>query len=354
MKRKILILFGGKSNEYEVSCLSAASILKAIDEDKYEVHKIGIDRGGSWFYTCAETEQIEDGSWIEEKNKPVSIQLTEDTGIYIRVNDKLTKLNIDCCFPIIHGAFGEDGRLQGMLDILNVKYVGCGTLSSAISMDKAMTKKFVEKLGDINQAKYKIIDENDFEENKDSCLNEIELFFDKCYPIFVKPANSGSSVGVTKVRAKSELMSALNLAFTIDCKVVVEEMVTGREIEIGILGNGMLKVSDGGEVISSNDIYDYEAKYISNASITKMARDLPEDTRENLKKQAALIYRTLGCRGLARVDFFVSDDGSIVFNEINTMPGFTKNSMYPRLLEDSGISYGMLIDKLIELGMEDK
>ena len=360
-KMNILILFGGKSTEHEVSCISAASVLRVINRDKYQINTIGITKTGQWLWTDASPDEIEKGSWIDrETNLNISVKFGEEVvliGSKIveseNSEDTATRIfTVDCIFPILHGQNGEDGTIQGMMEIMRIPYVGCGTMSSAVCMDKMMTKRIIENTGKILQTKYVEASRGEFMTNPMGVLNEIHEKLKDDYPLFVKPANGGSSVGITKVKNKDALFDAIRLAAEMDDMVIVEKGVVGREIEVGVLGNLKIKSTNPGEVISSNvEIYDYEAKYHSGESKTRMVDYISEEFKKEIREEAEFIYKELRCRGLARIDFFLTENNEVIFNEINTMPGFTKTSMYPKMWESMGLTYEKLIDMLIDLAL---
>ena len=339
-----MLIFGGVSSEHEVSRTSAASVLEHIDADKYEVIKVGITKEGRWMRTEAEPEAIADGSWERHE---------ANDDVYLLPGGGFAGLDVDVVFPLLHGRNGEDGRMQGFLAIAGIPFVGSDSTASAACMDKAITKAMIDQAEACEQALCCIVHKGCDEEEAAIVIGD---FFGGRFPLFVKPANAGSSVGITKVKSFRELPEALQVAFAEDNKAVVEETIVGRELEVAVLGNEDPQASCIGEVISANEFYDYKAKYDNIGSVTSIVTDLPESMEEEIRQAAVDIYQIMGCRGLARVDFFLEkgpsgtyDDGKLVFNEINTMPGFTKISMYPQLWEASGIGYGELIDKLIEL-----
>jgi len=346
-KKKVMLIFGGVSSEHEVSRTSAASVLSHINTEKYDIIKVGITKDGRWMQTEAEPFDIENGSWEEhESNKDV----------YLMPGAGFAGLDVDIVFPLLHGRNGEDGRMQGFLAIAGIPFVGSDSTASAACMDKAVTKAVIDQAEACDQAKCCVAHRGcDVEE----AASVIDQFFDSKYPLFVKPANAGSSVGISKVKQKEGLPEALNVAFAEDNKAVVEEAIVGREIEVAVLGNEDPQASCIGEILSANEFYDYVAKYDNIGSVTSIVTDLPDSLQEQIRQTAVSIYEIMGCRGLARVDFFLKEgpsggynDGELVFNEINTMPGFTTISMYPQLWEASGIGYEELIDRLIELAEE--
>jgi D-alanine-D-alanine ligase len=345
-KKCVAIIFGGKSGEHHVSLLSAASVLQAIDLSRYIPLPVGINMSGEWMLGDAAL------SYISKHLEPAFLheltqQLPEIPAYSGRALPAYFHEMVDVVFPVLHGTYGEDGTIQGMLEMSAMPYVGAGVLASAVGMDKAITKILFHAAG-IPQAKY--LSFFAFED-KQMMIDEIESKLG--YPCFVKPANLGSSVGISKANNRESLKSALTLATKYDRKMVIEEFVPAREIEVAVLGNNEPKVSSPGEIISSNDFYDYEAKYISGASKMQIPAKLPAHTLEAIRKMALTAYRTVDGSGLARIDFFVRrDNGEILINEINTMPGFTNFSMYTKLWEYSGFAYTDLITELIELGID--
>jgi D-alanine-D-alanine ligase len=353
MERKLnlLVLFGGMSSEHEVSCLSAASVLENMNQDRYRILKVGITKNGRWLLTDATPARIANGTW-ETKigNRPGSLSPDRTfAGIKTRVGEEFP---VDCVFPILHGKFGEDGTLQGLLDLAGIPYVGSGVLASSACMDKAVTKGIVRQLG-IRQANYGVTDRFSFASGPTETIKRMSQIFGNSFPLFVKPANAGSSVGISKVNDSIQLFDGIRKAAEEDHKILIEEAITGRELEVSVLGNRKPQASVVGEVIAANEFYDYEAKYVNQLSRTEIVTDLPTHKLDEIRRDAVAIYEAMGCRGLARVDFFLEADGTVVFNEINTMPGFTKISMYPKLWEASNIAYPDLIDRLIDLAMEE-
>jgi len=343
-KKKLMLIFGGVSSEHEVSRTSAASVLKHISEEKYELIKVGITKDGRWMQTEADPDEIESGAWeTHDSNKDV----------YLMPGAGFAGLDVDVVFPLLHGRNGEDGRMQGFLTIAGIPFVGSDSTASAACMDKAVTKAVIDQAEACEQAKCCIAHKGCDIEEASVVIGD---FFEGKFPLFVKPANAGSSVGITKVKALTDLPQALRVAFAEDDKAIVEETIVGREIEVAVLGNEDPQASCIGEILSANEFYDYVAKYDNIGSKTSIVTDLPEALQDQIRQTAVNIYEIMGCRGLARVDFFLKkgpsggyDDGELVFNEINTMPGFTKISMYPQLWEASGLAYGELIDRLIDL-----
>ncbi len=342
---KLGILFGGKSEEHEVSCISAHSIYNNIDKERFEVYLIGITKEGKFKHFTGDVSQLLDCTWEQNVSSAKVDILGNDNPVGIYAAD--SAIELECIFPVLHGPYGEDGRVQGILDYSGIPYVGCGVLSSALCMDKAKTKEFLDLRG-ILQSKYYIAKKG-YDINE--ILNAISNFQ---YPLFVKPANMGSSVGITKVKTKETLKEAMDFALRYDTKLVIEEGVDARELEIAVLGFGdEITVSTPGEIVVNDDFYDYDTKYKKCTSTLVIPAPITTQQLEDMKQIAKNAYEALDCRGLARVDFFIDKkDGSILLNEINTMPGFTKISMYPKLLENDGISYKELISRLIELSFK--
>lgn len=353
MKQKLnlLVLFGGQSSEHDVSCLSAASILRNIKRDSINMLTVGITQGGKWILTRATPEQIADGSWegLSGNRSGVLSPDHSQPGIRTLLGEQLP---VDCVFPVLHGRYGEDGTIQGLLDLAGIPYIGSGVLASAACMDKAVTKSIIDKAG-IRQAAYATTDRYRFASGPTEVIRDICDTLNHRFPLFVKPANAGSSVGISKVWDTVQLFDGIRIAAKEDHKVLVEEGIEGRELEVAVLGNRKPQASPVGEIIASNEFYDYEDKYINNMSRTEIVRDLSDSAIREIQGTAVRIYEAMGCRGLARVDFFLKRDGTLVFNEINTMPGFTTISMYPKLWEAGGVGYSDLIDILIDLAMEE-
>jgi len=329
-KVKIAVLFGGRSGEHEVSLVSAASVVEAMDKEKYEIQEIGI---------------TEDGVWLMGKNCLECFKLKEFNDL---IEVDLATLNVDVVFPVLHGTYGEDGKLQGMLEMYDVAYVGCGVAASAVGMDKDFSKRLVRSIVGVN-----VVDWQDL--SKRNWMNSgknVDLKFD--YPVFVKPARLGSAVGISKVKNEGELIKALDEAFSYDVKVLIEKGMDVREIEVAVLGNDELVVSEPGEVLVGGEFYDFNDKYVNGVSSTQIpVENLDSEIYEKIKKYAEAVFRALGLAGLSRIDFFVEkSSGEIYFNEVNTMPGFTSISMYPKLMEYVGVDYSELIDRLVSLGVE--
>ena len=346
--RKLAIIFGGQSSEHEISIISATNISKQVDTSKYELILIGITREGKWLKVDS-ISSMEDGSWINSKTSACILPDATKKCIIIETDGEYKELGVDVVFPVMHGLFGEDGTIQGLLELANIPYVGCGVLASAVGMDKLYTKLVVDKLG-IRQAGYEPVLDYEVKEDFKGIINRIESRFD--YPVFVKPSNAGSSKGVSKASDRKELEKGIMEALNHDRKILVEETIVGHEVECGVLGRpGNVIASGVGEIKSAASFYDYDAKYKLD-SLTLLDSKLPNGVREKLPECAKRIFSALDGFGLSRVDFFAKEDGEIVFNEINTMPGFTAISMYPMLFEAAGIDKKVLIDRLIELAFE--
>lgn len=350
-KIKLCVLFGGRSSEYEVSLKSAYSVLSNADREKYDILPVGITKEGEWYFFEGDYESVFDGSWCADTSAMKRVVLDLADKKFCLINETgVCDFPVDVVFPVLHGSYGEDGTVQGMLSLAEIPFVGCGSASGAVCMDKLFTKQIVRTTG-VRQAECVILYRDNWDDATAQVLAdraERELG----YPMFVKPARAGSSVGVSKVRNRKELLDAAEIAFREDSKVLVEEAIDGREIEVAVLNEGnAYTVSDCAEIVTGADFYDYEAKYQSSASGYHIPARLPEDVRQQVRRFAEIIFRALDCRGLSRVDFFVNDRGDIVFNEINTLPGFTNISMYPKLMMHTGMSYSELIDRLVSSAM---
>ena len=345
MKKKIAVVFGGKSDEYEISLMSAGNVLRALDAEKYEVVKIGITREGKWFITEASIEEIEDGSWASNFLKKEYVLPANPTS-----------KEFDCIIPVLHGDHGEDGEIQGLFQMAEIPYVGSGVKASANCMDKTAAKQMA-KLTGVRMAEHYIVRILNFSNNPDAEVKKAVETLRGEFPFFVKPSAAGSSVGVSKVNSEAELKAGIEEALKYDHKVLVEECIIGREMEVAVLGNLDPEASSVGEIKSAAEFYDYESKYINPEIQTSIVDDLPEEIMNEIRDYAKKLYKTLDCRGLARVDFFYADnekDGKrIVFNEINTFPGFTNISMYPMLWRHDGLDTPALMDKLIDLALDE-
>ena len=356
MKIRLGVVFGGKSDEYYVSIHSAGNVIRALDEDKYDITKIGITREGRWYVTKATAEDIEENKWIyNDGNRQCVIPHDPTVGgiLVFDDTDTATVRKIDCFVPVLHGDHGEDGEIQGLFGLCEIPYVGSGVKASANCMDKTCAKHLA-KLAGVKMAKDYVVRASDYERDPEAELAAAKAEHGNKYPLFVKPSSSGSSVGVTKVKSEDQLQAAIEEALKYDRKVLVEKCIVGREVEMAVLGNEHPVASSLGEVLSGEEFYTYEAKYINPASETVVVTDLPDEVIDEFKATAIAIYKELDCRGLARVDFFYSEDGEVIFNEVNTLPGFTDISMYPMLWRADGLPTNELMDRLIELALENK
>ncbi|SPF41809.1 D-alanine--D-alanine ligase [Candidatus Desulfosporosinus infrequens] len=350
-KLSVVLLFGGRSGEHEVSLNSAQSIFKAIDRKRYSVETIGINKQGQWFWGVLPENIIKDGFPLVDQACQVTLVIDPSHPHFIALDGSSlpNQGQFDLVFPVLHGPQGEDGTLQGLLEMANVPYVGSGVLGSSLGMDKDRMKAvFLEK--DLPVAGYVTVLRSDFLIGPETCLNQIEAKIG--YPCFVKPANLGSSVGITKAHHRLELLEALNTAAIFDRKIVVEETINGREIEVSVLGNDHPEASLPGEVKPALEFYSYEAKYSNIGSSLLIPAPLDETVITRLQGMAIEAFRAVEASGLSRVDFFVTSQNDIFLNEINTLPGFTEISMYPKLWEATGIPYSELINRLISLGLE--
>lgn len=349
MKKTIALIFGGKSSEHEVSIRSAKNIANALDKNKFDFVLIGISKEGSWFRFSG-LEIFDQVVRISDKGAPAGaepVALISEAGKPLLFNLRTqSKTALDCAFPILHGTFGEDGTIQGLFKMMNLPFVGCGVWSSAAGMDKEVMKRLLA-VAEIPNAKYVLLTP----ENKSS-YEELSKKLGSTF--FIKPANAGSSVGVHKIKDKAGFEKDLKDALSYDSKVLAEEFIQGREIECSVMGlNATAKASLPGEVIAHHEFYSYDAKYTdeNGASIVIPAQLTPQEI-EKIQKLAVQTYQVMGCDGLTRVDFFLKKDGTLCVNEINTLPGFTKISMYPKMWEASGVSYTELISKLIGFAFE--
>lgn len=352
-KKNVAIIFGGASTEYEVSLKSAFCVINNLPKMRYRPILIGITKSGEWFLYSDDISKIKDGSWVDSPNNKRAF-ISPDRGfkgIAVISDDKYEKISLDAAFAIIHGKNGEDGSIQGLFQLAGIPLVGCSMNSSVTCMDKTLTNIVLDHAG-IKQANFLWIYSYNVLNHRDICITYIENNMGD-YPYFVKPACAGSSVGISKVHNTDELRKALILAAAEDEKILIEENVVGREIECAVLGNGEdLEASILGEIKPGNEFYDYEAKYISDNSGLYIPADVTEEKSNEIRAIAKEAYMLLGCSGFARVDFFLKDNGEIYLNEVNTIPGFTDISMYPRLMDKTGIPTDQLIDRLISLAIE--
>ena len=348
-KKKLGVIFGGMSTENEVSVMSANSILDKLDKERYEIYPIYIDKEGKWWKYLEIGQKREFGEEIKDKEK------IENIVEYLK--------NLDVIFPVLHGLYGEDGTIQGLFELLKIPYVGCKVLASSVGMDKVYAKVVFAKAG-LNQATYEYVRKYKdkyiyVDKNFDEEVVSLEAAADKIvkniqFPMFIKPSNSGSSVGVRKTNNKKELMEAIEYAASFDRKVLIEEGIVGKEVECAVLGNEEVIASCVGEIKSADEFYSYDAKYKNEESKTEIPADLPKEISDEIRRNAIKAFKAIDGKGLSRVDFFVEDKTNrVIINEINTLPGFTNISMYPKMFEASGISYKELLNKLIDLALED-
>ena len=351
-KWNVCVLFGGMSPEHQVSLRSAESVLNNMDPEKYNILPVGITLEGDWIlYGGNDYSALPGGTRMEHpENRRAAISPVRGQGLLTFEGDCVVRQQIDVVFPVLHGENGEDGAMQGLLQLAGIPYVGPHVSASAVSMDKTLTKLVADQAG-VTQAAWHLVRRSDLNTRLDTMLDTLEGCF--AYPMFVKPSGTGSSVGVSKAADREALAAALTHAAQYDDKILVEEFIKGREVEVAVMGNDSPMASVCGEIDSGADFYDYDAKYITDTSTAYIPARISEQVEEQVREAAVRIYSAIGCQGLSRVDFFVTyDDERVVFNEINTLPGFTSISMYPKLFDASGIPYGQLIDELLKLAME--
>ncbi|MFS0660166.1 D-alanine--D-alanine ligase [Niallia alba] len=345
MKKKLGLLYGGKSAEHKVSMQTAMAVIKALDTDKYDIHPIYISESGEWVRGPQLMGPV-------ENVKELAFHSYEQIGsnalstTLFQANDEAT---LDVIFPLLHGPNGEDGTVQGLLELLNLPYVGNGVLASSAGMDKVIMKNIFEVAG-LNQVKYNSFIRSDWQSDKDAAYDRVEK--ELGFPCFVKPANLGSSVGISKCTTREELETAFIEAFQFDRKIIVEEGLTAREIEVGVLGNDYPEVSVAGEIVPKKDFYDYKAKYEDGDTALIIPAEITEMEYAAIKEDAIKAFKALDCSGLVRADFFLTKEGKVYINEVNTMPGFTPFSMFPLLWKHTGLEYDALINKLVDLAVE--
>ncbi len=354
MKRKdlkVCVLFGGQSSEHDVSRQSASYIIDVLKRlDLQELHTIGITQKGEFIHYRGDSELIRNNEWLQHADNQEVLFKPGQSGFFTQKDGEINWQAVDVFFPVLHGKNGEDGTIQGLFDMINAPFVGCGVLASSVSMDKVASRMLFDQAG-IPQAKWTWLRNRDFIEKEEQCISDIENTLP--YPIFVKPANAGSSVGISKAHNREELVSALVLAFKHDEKAVLEESIHGREIELAVLEDltkdEHIVVSLPGEIIPDREFYDFESKYISNGSKLLIPANLTETEISELQALAKRTFETVDGKGLSRVDFFVDlNSGKILLNEINTLPGFTEISMYPKLMIASGYTEEELVEKLLQ------
>ena len=349
-RTRVLLLFGGRSAEHEVSVVSARSVYAAIDRERYDVMLAGIDQQGRWYFGGKNSESLlSTTTVVPDKHVPARLS-TAGTSLVSEDGDDLPDSDFEVVFPLLHGPYGEDGTVQGLLELAGLAYVGAGVAASAVGMDKALARAIFAASG-LPQTQYSVIARSDWRRAQVPVLERLEGEHD--YPLFVKPANLGSSVGISKVYDRQELQAGLELASQYDTKLIVERSVeNARELECAVLGNEYPKASGVGEIIPGAEFYDYTTKYIDGQSELVIPAVLEKSESEAIQELAMRTFKAIDCSGLARVDFFMRPDGSVLVNEINTMPGFTPISMYPKLWAAAGVAYGDLIDRLIQFGLE--
>lgn len=342
-KIRVGIVAGGQSSEHEISCVSAGGVLAAIDRDRFEPVLIGITKSGKWVLPASDTELQIRGTVLPEIPESAPLLCADLNGF----SDHASLLNLDVIFPVLHGPYGEDGTFQGACEIAGLRYVGSGVLASAAAMDKSFAKAIFAAAG-LNVARGLVVHQRDWSTHQKDIIADIHNLG---FPVFVKPARGGSSRGTFKVKDSSDLITAITEALTFDSKVLVEEAIVGREIECGVLQvAGVVRVSQPGEVLIAPkyDFYDFHAKYLDGATRFVTNVELPGNLATQIAEQAHSAFNALGCEGLARVDFFLSDDQKIIINEINTMPGFTSTSVFPQMWQAMGIEYSALISILLD------
>lgn len=350
-KTRVAVIFGGKSNEHDISLISASYVIESIPRDKYEVIMIGITKKGHWMHYIGDISGIKSGLWESHPDNVPCILSPDplDRGFIAKLPDGETQsIKVDCIFPVLHGKNGEDGTIQGLFQLAQIPFVGCDMISSACCMDKEFTHRILESEG-IKMAKWLPVRLRDLDRLSDKCekiISQLE------YPLFIKPSRCGSSVGITKAHNAQELESGIKTAFSHDVRAIVEQGISGIECECAVMGNDQLIVSAIGEIAPANEFYDFESKYSVPQEQTRIPASFPRETIEKIRETAEKAYRVIGCEGLARVDFFLSDDGEVILNEINTMPGHTPISMYPKLMEHGGMSAAEEMSRLITLAIE--
>lgn len=344
MKKKIGLLYGGKSAEHKVSMQTALAVIKALDTDKFDIHPIYITETGEWIKGNQLTGPVETVKELEFKRQDGHSATVLSPDLF-QTNDS----SLDVIFPLLHGPNGEDGTVQGLLELLNLPYVGNGVLASSAGMDKVVMKNIFEVAG-LNQVKYTSFIRSEWQGAKEAAYAKVEENLG--YPCFVKPANLGSSVGISKCTSRTELDAAFEEAFQFDRKIIVEEGVIAREIEVGVLGNDYPEVTVAGEILPKTDFYDYKAKYEDGNTGLIIPAEVSEQEYAAIKEDAIKAFKALDCSGLVRADFFLTSAGEVYINEVNTMPGFTPFSMFPLLWKHTDVEYAALIEKLVDLALE--
>ena len=351
VKLNVCVLFGGMSPEHAISLRSAEAVLNNMDTSKYNIFPVGIAQDGDWIlYGSNDYSKLPTGEWVNcPNNRRAAISPIRGQGLLIFEGDCVVRELIEIVFPVLHGENGEDGTVQGLLELAGIPYVGPHVAASAVAMDKTLTKLVADNAG-VAQAAWQLVRDLEVNNHMQQVVLRLEGKFQ--YPMFVKPAGTGSSVGVSKAVDRESLTRALTHAAQYDSKILVEEFIDGREIEVAVMGNDSPVASVCGEIDSGAEFYDYDAKYVTDTSVAYIPARISEEVEEFVREQAVKIYSAIGCKGLSRVDFFVTADNRVVFNEINTIPGFTSISMYPKLFAASGIPYKQIVDSLLQLAQE--
>lgn len=346
MKKNLCVIFGGESPEHDISQISVTSVLDNLNKDKYNIYTIGITRDGRWYMYTGDHSRIKNGEWEKDKNELKRAVISPDSSQHglLVLGERAELIHIDVIFPVLHGEYGEDGTVQGLFELAHIPYVGMGVLASANGMDKTYSKLVFDAAA-IPQADWTVVSSgDDFEKRADEIEKKLG------YPCFVKPARLGSSVGICKAHDRAELISALKNAEKYDRRILVEEYIDGHEVECAVLGNADAKAATVGEIRPAVEFYDFDAKYVTGSTELIIPAQLPQETIEKIREYSLTAFHALDGQGLSRVDFFVKkSDGSVILNEINTMPGFTSISMYPKLWDAVGVGYEELLDTLIEL-----
>ncbi len=349
-KYNVAVLFGGTSSEHDISLLSATSVLNNLNTETYTIYPVGITKQGLWYLYSGDISFIKSGEWQNNNCTPAAFcPGSGKNGLVVFDSDKTSVINIDVVFPVLHGKYGEDGTVQGLLELTGIPYVGSGVLGSAVCMDKIIANCVMDASG-IKRCEWSYMLAHEF-----SDFDNIEKRVSKKlgYPIFVKPANAGSSVGVSKAANKQELFNAVKNAFEHDDRILFERFVNGQEVECAVRGNEIVTSTLPGEILASKDFYDFEDKYVTGESKTQIPANLSDEKLKEVQREAIKAYRALCCKGFSRVDFFVEKNtGNVLLNEINTLPGFTNISMYPKLMIEQGETYNELLDSLINLALD--
>jgi len=348
MQNTIAVIFGGCSSEYEISLKSAFSVISGIDREKYRLVMIGVTPAGEWFYFTGEPEKIRDDIWHNPADcvRAIISPCRRTRGIWIFDDNIPRAMKIDAAFPVLHGKNGEDGTVQGLLELAGIPVVGCGTLASALCMDKDKAHKIAEAAGVSAARSFTLENAND----KAAILDQAE---ELGYPLFVKPVRSGSSYGITKVMNKRDLYTAVKLAFEYDDQVMIEENIEGFEVGCAVMGNDYLVVGDVDEISLTDGFLDYKEKYTPDTSATLVPARIADQMAGKIKETAKTVYKALGCSGFARVDMFLTPSGDIFFSEVNTIPGFTAHSRFPNMLKSIGMSFGQIVNGAIGLAVSE-